>query len=132
MDRVHGHQIDIIEGLPKAAAAISDTASRFSGSGMYAAISRATADDQAAEVAVSEKARNVLGGELADCSERPLTGFFRDGCCNTSAQDRSSYTVCVLMTAEFGPQRLAASAQGGHSAYFGTSIWGMPAGTGSW
>ena len=81
---------------------------------------------------MSEKARNVLGGELADCSERPLTGFFRDGCCNTSAEDRGSHTVCVLMTAEFGPQRLAASAQGDHSAYFGTSIWGTPAGTGSW
>ena len=50
---------------------------------------------------MSEKARNVLGGELADCSERPLTGFFRDGCCNTSAEDRGSHTVCVLMTAEF-------------------------------
>ena len=50
---------------------------------------------------MSEKAHNVLGGELADCSERPLTGFFRDGCCNTSAQDRGSHTVCVLMTAEF-------------------------------
>ena len=50
---------------------------------------------------MSEKARNVLGDELADCSERPLTGFFRDGCCNTSAEDRGSHTVCVLMTAEF-------------------------------
>ena len=50
---------------------------------------------------MSEKARNVLGGELADCSQRPLTGFFRDGCCNTSAEDRGSHTVCVLMTAEF-------------------------------
>ncbi len=50
---------------------------------------------------MSEKARNVLGGELADCSERPLTGFFRDGCCNTSAEDRGSHTVCVLVTAEF-------------------------------
>ena len=59
------------------------------------------ADDQAVEVAMSEKARNVLGGELADCSERPLTGFFRDGCCNTSDQDRGSHTVCVLTTAEF-------------------------------
>ena len=50
---------------------------------------------------MSVKARNVLGGELADCSERPLTGFFRDGCCNTSDQDRGSHTVCVLTTAEF-------------------------------
>ena len=50
---------------------------------------------------MSVKARNVLGGELADCSERPLTGFFRDGCCNTSDQDRGSHSVCVLTTAEF-------------------------------
>ena len=50
---------------------------------------------------MSVKARNVLGGELADCSARPLTGFFRDGCCNTSDQDRGSHTVCVLTTAEF-------------------------------
>ena len=50
---------------------------------------------------MSEKHRNVLGGELVDCSERPLTGFFRDGCCNTSTEDRGSHTVCVLTTAEF-------------------------------
>lgn len=46
-------------------------------------------------------ARNVLGGPLATCSVSPLTGFFRDGCCNTSAEDIGSHTVCVLMTAEF-------------------------------
>ena len=45
--------------------------------------------------------RNVLGGPLADCSKRPMTGFFRDGCCNTSEDDRGSHTVCVVMTAEF-------------------------------
>lgn len=45
--------------------------------------------------------RNVLGGELADCSRRPMTGFFRDGCCNTSPEDRGSHTVCVVMTADF-------------------------------
>ena len=45
--------------------------------------------------------KNVLGGPLADCSRRPMTGFFRDGCCNTSADDRGSHTVCVVVTAEF-------------------------------
>ncbi len=45
--------------------------------------------------------RNVLGGELAECSRRPMTGFFRDGCCNTSPEDRGSHTVCVVMTADF-------------------------------
>jgi uncharacterized protein len=46
-------------------------------------------------------ARNVLGGALETCSINPMTGFFRDGCCNTSPQDVGSHTVCVVMTAEF-------------------------------
>jgi len=45
--------------------------------------------------------RNVLGGPLADCSKRPMTGFFRTGCCDTGDEDRGSHTVCVVMTAEF-------------------------------
>lgn len=44
---------------------------------------------------------NVFGEPLESCSERPLTGFFRDGCCNTSAQDIGSHTVCVRVTREF-------------------------------
>lgn len=44
---------------------------------------------------------NVLGGPLALCSNDPLTGFYRDGHCNTCAEDHGSHTVCVLMTAEF-------------------------------
>ncbi|UCV05711.1 DUF2237 family protein [Dechloromonas denitrificans] len=44
---------------------------------------------------------NVLGGPLLPCSERPVTGFFRDGCCNTSEEDFGSHTVCVVLTAEF-------------------------------
>jgi len=44
---------------------------------------------------------NVLGGALAPCSSDPLTGFFRDGACNTCAEDRGSHTVCALVTAEF-------------------------------
>jgi uncharacterized protein (DUF2237 family) len=46
-------------------------------------------------------ARNVLGGVLRSCSSRPLTGFFRNGCCDTSAEDIGSHTVCVVMTADF-------------------------------
>jgi len=46
-------------------------------------------------------ARNVLGGPLKPCSQKPLTGFFRDGCCNTSDEDAGSHTVCVEVTAEF-------------------------------
>jgi uncharacterized protein (DUF2237 family) len=44
---------------------------------------------------------NVLGGPLLPCSTKPLTGFFRDGCCNTSREDRGLHTVCTVMTAEF-------------------------------
>ena len=44
---------------------------------------------------------NVLGGPLEPCSIEPLTGFFRDGHCNTCAEDRGSHTVCAVMTAEF-------------------------------
>ena len=43
---------------------------------------------------------NVLGGDLEPCSSDPLTGFFRDGACNTCAQDQGSHTVCAVMTAE--------------------------------
>jgi uncharacterized protein (DUF2237 family) len=44
---------------------------------------------------------NVLGGVLEPCSISPMTGFFRDGCCNTSPQDIGSHTVCAVMTVEF-------------------------------
>lgn len=46
-------------------------------------------------------ARNVLGGALQTCSAKPVTGFFRDGCCNTGPSDLGSHTVCVVMTPEF-------------------------------
>lgn len=44
---------------------------------------------------------NVLGGELLVCSDDPLTGFFRDGYCNTTDADIGRHTVCAIMTAEF-------------------------------
>lgn len=44
---------------------------------------------------------NVLGTTLEPCSSDPLTGFFRDGACNTCAADAGSHTVCAVMTAEF-------------------------------
>ncbi|UWR61181.1 DUF2237 family protein [Phaeobacter inhibens] len=44
---------------------------------------------------------NVFGEALAPCSTTPLTGFFRDGLCNTCAQDQGSHTVCAVMTDEF-------------------------------
>lgn len=45
--------------------------------------------------------RNVLGGPLDTCSTDPMTGFFRNGCCDTSPEDTGSHTVCVVMTKEF-------------------------------
>lgn len=44
---------------------------------------------------------NVLGEALKPCSNKPLTGFFRDGCCNTGPMDKGRHTVCVLVTADF-------------------------------
>ena len=46
-------------------------------------------------------ARNVLGERLESCSFNPLTGFFRNGCCDTSGEDAGSHTVCVVLTADF-------------------------------
>jgi uncharacterized protein len=46
-------------------------------------------------------ALNVLGNALQACSYDPLTGYFRDGCCNTSAQDHGTHVVCAKVTADF-------------------------------
>jgi uncharacterized protein len=48
-----------------------------------------------------EPSVNILGGALQPCSTAPLTGFFRNGACDTCAADRGSHTVCAVMTAEF-------------------------------
>ena len=53
---------------------------------------------------------NVLGTALVPCSYDPLTGYFRDGCCNTAEDDTGSHVVCVKVTAEF----LAFSARRGN------------------
>jgi uncharacterized protein (DUF2237 family) len=47
------------------------------------------------------EAKNVLGGELVRCSMDPVTGFFRNGCCETGPHDLGLHTVCAVMTAEF-------------------------------
>lgn len=49
----------------------------------------------------TREALNVLGGELQACSYDPLTGYFRDGCCNTDEHDRGLHVVCAVMTSEF-------------------------------
>jgi uncharacterized protein len=46
-------------------------------------------------------AKNVLGGELQPCGVDPVTGFYRDGCCNTGVDDVGVHTVCATVTAEF-------------------------------
>ena len=45
--------------------------------------------------------RNVLGEELQPCGTDPLTGFYRDGCCNSGHEDVGSHTICAVVTAEF-------------------------------
>ena len=45
--------------------------------------------------------RNVLGTTLEPCGTDPLTGFYRDGCCNTGPEDVGSHTICAVVTAEF-------------------------------
>lgn len=48
-----------------------------------------------------EPSLNVLGTRLAPCSREPMTGFYRNGCCDTGPEDRGRHTVCVIVSAEF-------------------------------
>ena len=50
---------------------------------------------------MNQDSLNVLGTPLVPCSYDPLTGYFRDGCCNTDAQDQGSHVICAKMTQEF-------------------------------
>ena len=58
-------------------------------------------DDRSDGPRGEKPALNVLGERLELCSLKPMTGFYRDGCCNTGAEDVGSHTVCALMTTEF-------------------------------
>jgi len=58
-------------------------------------------DDSVERASGRRSGRNVLGEPIALCSITPMTGFYRDGCCNTGEEDVGSHTVCVVMTAEF-------------------------------
>ena len=49
----------------------------------------------------NNKQQNVLGEDLEECSNDPLTGWFRDGCCNTDENDHGVHTVCAKVTTEF-------------------------------
>ena len=50
---------------------------------------------------MKRRAKNVLGEPLEECGSDPTTGFFRDGCCNTGAEDAGLHLVCAVMTEEF-------------------------------
>jgi uncharacterized protein (DUF2237 family) len=67
-------------------------------------------------------ARNVLGGTLLPCSVAPLTGFFRDGCCNTGPMDHGLHVVCAEMTEAF----LAFSAARGNDLSTPRPEYGFP------
>lgn len=45
--------------------------------------------------------KNIFGEELITCSTKPMTGYFRDGCCKTDTSDRGTHTVCAIMTDDF-------------------------------
>ncbi len=67
-------------------------------------------------------ARNVLGGELESCSFGPVTGYFRDGCCNTGSGDYGVHTVCAVVNEEF----LAFSLATGNDLVTPAPEWGFP------
>ena len=57
--------------------------------------------DEAGRRPGRRSSRNVLGGLLEMCSIQPMTGFFRNGCCDSGPEDVGSHTVCAVITAEF-------------------------------
>lgn len=54
-----------------------------------------------AEDKITERARNILGTEIQSCCTEPMTGFFRDGYCNTNQMDQGTHVVCAIVTDEF-------------------------------
>jgi uncharacterized protein len=65
---------------------------------------------------------NVVGGRLLPCSNEPLTGFYRNGCCSTGDEDAGSHTVCVVATEEF----LEFSSLAGNDLSTARPEWGFP------
>lgn len=66
--------------------------------------------------------RNVLGGPLGVCSENPVTGFYRTGCCDTGPQDVGRHTVCIVATEAF----LAFSKSRGNDLSTPAPEWDFP------
>jgi hypothetical protein len=71
---------------------------------------------------VARGAKNVLGTDLQPCGRQPLTGFYRDGCCNTGVDDMGLHLVCTQVTAEF----LAFSKQVGNDLSTPAPQYGFP------
>ncbi len=67
-------------------------------------------------------AKNVLGTDLQTCSSDPVTGFYRDGCCNTGRDDMGLHLVCTEVTAEF----LQFSQETGNNLSTPVPEWGFP------
>jgi uncharacterized protein (DUF2237 family) len=67
-------------------------------------------------------ARNVYGEPIVPCSFKPLTGYFRDGCCKTNADDSGTHVVCAIMTEDF----LEFSASCGNDLSTPRTEWGFP------
>ena len=66
--------------------------------------------------------KNIFGEELIPCSRKPLTGYYRDGCCNTGNDDAGVHTVCIIATAEF----LEFSKNAGNDLSTPMPQWGFP------
>jgi len=66
--------------------------------------------------------RNVFGEPLQTCALSPMTGFYRDGCCNTGPDDVGSHTVCIVATTEF----LAFSKRSGNDLSTPMPDYGFP------
>lgn len=77
---------------------------------------------RATNEATHHTARNVLGGPLLPCSQDPMTGFYRTGCCDTGPDDHGSHTVCIVATAEF----LTFSRSVGNDLSTPMPAWGFP------
>ena len=66
--------------------------------------------------------RNIFGQPLMECSTAPLTGYFRDGCCNTDETDLGVHTICIVATEEF----LAFSKAAGNDLSTPVPQWAFP------
>lgn len=67
-------------------------------------------------------AKNVLGTDLQTCSTDPMTGFYRNGCCDTGREDQGLHLVCIEATAEF----LSFSQQVGNDLSTPVPAYGFP------